>query len=204
MVGEELASPWLNISYQSYLHAVDLADLLGFGLTNPGYLALGLAGLGIWSAWRLGGRERETALFWSLVAVVFYLFALGPRLTIANQDTGIPLPYAVLQELPVFNTGRDPGRFTIVALLGVGVLVAFGMKALLRFWILDFGFWILKQGRGANPKSKFLPSNEVKGQNPNSKYGPTLLTALTVGVFLAITLSGFMAAAGDAQAVPPD
>lgn len=181
MVREALSSPWLNVSYQSAVHAIDLADLVSPGLYNPGYLAIGAAALGLWAAWRAGRREGETALFWGLVIIIFYLFALGPELSINGENTCIPMPYALLQHLPVLSSGRDPGRFDIVALLGVGVLVAFGMKASMT-WLAD----------------------RMRISSLTVRAATAMLSALVVLLFLAADLSGFMVSAGDARTVPPD
>ncbi len=126
MIREALDSPWLSVGYQATARAVDLAELLGPTLANPGYLALALAGLGLWAAWRAG--QRALAGFWALAVVLFYLMALGPVLTIGGTRTGIPLPYALMQALPVFNIGRDPGRYNTIAMLGVAVLAALGLR----------------------------------------------------------------------------
>jgi hypothetical protein len=187
MVQEALISPWLDVSYQSALHALDLGDFIGFGLFNPGYLALALAALGLWWGWRYGKQDRTlfspawTVLFWAIVALIFYLFALGPQLYINNTNTGIPLPYALLQNLPVLNTGRDPGRFVIVALLGVGILSAFGLKFLLT-------------RLQAALAARNLPSPLYR----------VLLSAALVAILLVADLAGYFVASGDAVAVPPD
>ena len=65
------------------------------------------------------------------MVIVSHLIALGPNLTINQQITNISLPYSLLENLPVLSAGRDPGRFNIVAMLGIGVLVAFGLRFML-------------------------------------------------------------------------
>ncbi|MDQ2809749.1 MAG: hypothetical protein M3Z04_22970 [Chloroflexota bacterium] len=126
-VQSALANPWLSVGYQSELHSTDLLDLLGPGPANPGYLALAAAAWGLWTARR--GPRRTMVAFWALATVAFYLMAFGPALVIGGQKTGLPLPYAALQNLPVFNIGRDPARYTLVPRLGIGLLAAFGLRA---------------------------------------------------------------------------
>jgi hypothetical protein len=179
MLRESLDSPWLSVSYQSGLHALDLLDVIGPGEGNPGYLALAVGLLGLVVAFRKRGRTRETALFWSLIASGFWLMSLGPTLTIGGQPTGIALPYAALQDLPVFRVGRDPGRFAAVAILGVSVLVAFGMRELVRLSRLATPGWPLLGGRG-------------------------MIQAAICSLFLAVVLWGPVTASGEARADPPD
>jgi hypothetical protein len=177
MVREAVASPWLSVSYQSQLHALDLFDILGMGLGNPGYLALALALFGL--VVTLRSPDRERGIFWGIVALFGYVMALGPTLTVGGQETGIPLPYSILQNLPVFSIGRDPGRFTTVAVLGVGVLAALGLRSLLHR----------------------LAARD-QGTRTNSRAG--LLRPLLVGLFLIVTLIPFASATGAAPVDPPD
>jgi hypothetical protein len=172
MIREALDSPWLSVGYQATARAVDLAELLGPTLANPGYLALALAGLGLWAAWRAG--QRALAGFWALAVVLFDLMALGPVLTIGGTRTGIPLPYALMQALPVFNIGRDPGRYNTIAMLGVAVLAALGLRFV-------FGWAATRR----------------------PALGRLVLPATLTALFLAVSLSGFVAAAGAAKADPP-
>ena len=184
MIKEGLENPWLNISYQSGTHSIDLLDLLGPGLGNPGYLALGAALLGLISTRRRAGIARETALFWSITALLFYLMALGPLLIVGGATTDIQMPYSILQNLPIFNIGRDPGRFNIIATLGVGILAAFGLSHFRLWWPRgrpDFGF------------NKF----KSKIQNLKSKI-------VIVALFLIFTLAPFFIEAGKARVDPPE
>jgi hypothetical protein len=178
MIRESIASPWLNTSYQSQLHALDLLDLLGPGLGNPGYIALALAVVGLVVGWR--GGARRAVLFWAVVGSFGAVLALGPTLTVGGQPTPLPLPYTVLQQIPVLNSGRDPGRFTTVSTLAVGVLAAVA---------LTVGFARLRAWR---PTATLAPG------------GRTALAAALSGGFLLLTLPGFFVATGAAKADPPD
>ena len=66
-----------------------------------------------------------------LSAALFFLLALGPSLRIAGYDTGLPGPFRILQELPFFKGNRYPSRFSVMLLLSVTPLVAFGAQTLL-------------------------------------------------------------------------
>lgn len=178
-VQNALANPWLSVGYQSELHATDLLDLLGPGPANPGYLALAAAGWGLWTARR--GPERTVVVFWALATLAFYLMAFGPQLTVGGQKTGLPLPYAVLQNLPVFSIGRDPARYTLVPRLGIGLLAAYGLRALFAWaQAQPWGRWV----RGGTA-------------------GRVACAAVLVA-FLALNLGGFALAAGGAAINPPE
>jgi hypothetical protein len=94
------------------------------------HLTLGLAGLALAVAGLATGRRRG-AWLWALSATLFFLLALGPSLRIAGYDTGIPGPFRILQELPFFKGNRYPSRFSVMLLISVAPLAAFGAQALL-------------------------------------------------------------------------
>ncbi len=91
-----------------------------------GYVALALALLGLWRGQRRGARRGET-WFWAASAAVFFLLTLGPNLRIAGRDTGLPLPFRVLEALPFFKGNRYPSRYGVMLLLSLAPLVAAGM-----------------------------------------------------------------------------
>ncbi len=89
-------------------------------------MALALALLGLWRGQRRGARRGET-WFWAASAAVFFLLTLGPNLRIAGRDTGLPLPFRVLEALPFFKGNRYPSRYGVMLLLSLAPLVAAGM-----------------------------------------------------------------------------
>ena len=92
-----------------------------------GYVALALAVVG---AWR--GRRRGETWFWVTSALLFFVLTLGPNLRIAGHDTGIPLPFRLLEVLPFFKGNRYPSRYSVMLLLSVAPLVAAGAYGVLR------------------------------------------------------------------------
>lgn len=66
-------------------------------------------------------RQRR---FWIAVMCVFSLISLGPILHVYGKVTGLPLPYALLQNLPVFSAVRVVARAG--ALVGLATCVLFG------------------------------------------------------------------------------
>lgn len=86
-------------------------------------VALALAALGLHA-----GRESG---FWTASVGVFILLAMGPELQIAGWRPGIPLPSALLFELPFIGIFRYPMRFIAVATISLAILAAFGVQTLL-------------------------------------------------------------------------
>jgi hypothetical protein len=72
---------------------------------------------GMWS-------DVEEARRWKVVLVVFGLWALGPFLTIAGVDAGLPLPEALARFVPLVENARMPGRAMVGVYLAVAVLMA--------------------------------------------------------------------------------
>ncbi len=76
-----------------------------------------LMGRGKWS-------DSEEARRWKVVLGVFALWALGPFLTIAGVDAGLPLPQALARFVPLVENARMPGRAMVCVYLALGVLMA--------------------------------------------------------------------------------
>jgi len=83
------------------------------------------------AVWRAGYRPRKG---WIAIALGFALLALGPFIIIGGINTHIPGPWALLRYAPGFGLARMPSRFSIVALLGVAVLLAGALAAIGARW----------------------------------------------------------------------
>jgi hypothetical protein len=90
-----------------------------------GWVLLFCAAIGVWYSWRT---------HWQLLLVgsVVWVLALGPSLRIAGIDTHLPLPYAVLQHLPVLSTARKPSHFAVVCIVLATVFAGIGVHRLLQ------------------------------------------------------------------------
>ena len=75
----------------------------------------------LWSGATPGRRATLRALF--IVGGTFLVLSLGPRLQVLEHETDIPLPYAVLMRLPLFDSAL-PGRFALVVAGVIGILLA--------------------------------------------------------------------------------
>ncbi len=93
-----------------------------------GYITLALAGLGLITRFRAGW-------FWGLVALLFLVLALGPVLhfsfdpdwTPQTAESGPPMPGKLLYYLPFGNIARVPLRYSLVTMLALGILAAYGL-----------------------------------------------------------------------------
>ena len=96
--------------------------------TSIAWVALLLAAVG------LMGHRNGQRIFWSLLALFFFLLCLGPFLRVTGEwFSQIPLPYLLIYNwVPVFRTGRDPTRFILLAMMMLSILSAFGVDSLLR------------------------------------------------------------------------
>ncbi len=92
-----------------------------------GYVVLALAAYA-------AARQWQRARFWLCAAILFALFSLGPSLHFLGRDTGIPLPFLALHEIPIVNHIRIPMRY--------GIVVAFALAMLAAIAVNDLGFRI--------------------------------------------------------------
>ena len=86
--------------------------------------------------WRRADAGRQATLrALIVVAAVFMLLSLGPRLVFFGNDSYLPMPYAALARLPLFNSAL-PLRFAL-ALVGVfGIVLALTAEQLLTSGLL--------------------------------------------------------------------
>jgi hypothetical protein len=68
--------------------------------------------------------EPPDARAWRIVAVVFFVWALGPFLTVAGVDTGLKLPAILLRFLPFVANARMPGRAMVMVYAAVAMTIA--------------------------------------------------------------------------------
>lgn len=106
-----------------------------FGLGTPNYVAetayVGiplfiLAAIGLLTLRKRGETERIT--FWSCLAILSFVFALGPETTVFGRT--VPLPFALLRLIPPFSLIREPARLFLPGLLSLTVLASFALARL--------------------------------------------------------------------------
>jgi hypothetical protein len=75
----------------------------------------------LWPRAAPGRRATLRALL--VVGAAFMLLSWGPRLQFLEHETNIPLPYALLMRLPLFDSAL-PARFALVVAGVIGILLA--------------------------------------------------------------------------------
>ena len=118
-----------------------------------GWSVIALAVLGAWPAARARAVAGGTASVFRRVlpialATVFLVLSLGSELKFRGRFTGITMPAALLQHVPIVSMARAPGRHVYVGLLGVALLAGAGLLRLpRRSWqaallaVLAFEYW---------------------------------------------------------------
>jgi hypothetical protein len=99
------------------------------GVVTPGITVL-LLGLLAW-------KKRAALLV--VAALVCFVLALGPELRLMGRPTGIPMPYRLLQMLPLLEGARAPSRFAMLGGMFLAVslgLLFHGLSRRVRMWFL--------------------------------------------------------------------
>lgn len=114
----------------SFAGDMENASMENWGMRSE--TSLGLIGLALAFA-ALLGRHRDGRIFYAVAALCFISLTLGPYLRVTGTWlTEVPMPYLFLYKyVPFFEEGRDPTRFTPLAVLMVSVLSAFAARDLL-------------------------------------------------------------------------
>jgi hypothetical protein len=81
---------------------------------------------------------------WLIVGAVFGVWALGPYLTILDQNSGLLLPQALAQIVPIVDNARIPGRAMAMTHLSLVVLIAAAIASRVgpgrsTWWLCLFG-----------------------------------------------------------------
>lgn len=109
-----------------YSRAV-LGTNLGEGMGYIGFFVSLLVIIGI-------AKNRESR-WWLMLGFSAWVLSLGSLLKVANEpirlsleayDTYITLPFALLENLPVFNLARTPARFTFTVAIAIAVIAGYG------------------------------------------------------------------------------
>ncbi len=97
-----------------------------------GWITLAVALVGVFA-------YRSKVRIWIWTSIIFGLFTLGPFLQINGEyqfdldgvDATFPLPYALLHYVPIVKANRAPNRNSVLLMLGLAVLVGYGL-----FWVM--------------------------------------------------------------------
>jgi hypothetical protein len=88
---------------------------------------LGFSSL-IFAAVALVKEKHRYVRISAVMSALFLLLSLGATLKIFDRETNIPMPYALLMNVPPFNSGRTPVRFIVMGLFFLMIVAAFGMR----------------------------------------------------------------------------
>ena len=91
---------------------------------------LGIVPIVVLLMWRGTWFDSEEARRWKIVLIVFAIWALGPFVTLAGVDLGLPLPQALARYVPLVENARMPGRAMVCVYLALGVLMALRVAGL--------------------------------------------------------------------------
>ncbi|GAB4547638.1 MAG: hypothetical protein OHK0023_09350 [Anaerolineae bacterium] len=103
------------------------------GAAYLGVVTLALVGVALIT------RQKRASL-WLVIAFGCGVFSLGPilkvngmplQVSLSGVETYLPLPWALLQELPVINISRTPGRFNLITGMMLGILASLGASVIL-------------------------------------------------------------------------
>jgi hypothetical protein len=83
------------------------------------------------AVWACGFRPRAG---WWWITGGFAALSLGPFVHVAGYNTHVPGPWALLRYVPVIGLARTPSRFTIVAALGLAVLMVGALVSIGSRW----------------------------------------------------------------------
>jgi hypothetical protein len=84
-----------------------------------GVVPLALAGYAMARRW-----SDPDVRWWTALGGVFFVWALGPHVHAAGQNTGIISPEALMRFVPIASNARMPGRAIVVVYLAIGMLAA--------------------------------------------------------------------------------
>jgi hypothetical protein len=124
---DQLRSDLLSIINPTTLQLIHPAALK-VPLDNPSeaglYLGLPLLVFLAIAFWKL--RFSQVVRCLGVMAIVAWVLSLGPRLTVAEHSTSIPLPFAVIARLPILDN-IVPSRLSLFVFLFSAPLLALGL-----------------------------------------------------------------------------
>jgi len=113
---------------------IDRIEKCGWiGVVPIALAAWTLAGSSGRISWRSDARVANPQPFaqdarrWTAIGALFFVWALGPWLRIAEVSTGLALPQNLFQYIPILGNARMPGRAMVVVMLAVAMLCAIGV-----------------------------------------------------------------------------
>jgi hypothetical protein len=112
-----------NLDYSRQVLGTNLGEGMGYIGLFVGILVI------------IGVTKQRDSRWWLMLGLIAWVLSLGPLLKILDKpvslsledyDTYITLPFAFLENLPVFNLARTPARFTFTLAIAVAVMAGYG------------------------------------------------------------------------------
>jgi len=103
---------------------------LQWGIPGASFLGYAAIALCLYTLLKL---RRVKPHFWLLAFAVFLVLAMGPNVMLFSTIyESLPLPYQLLQKLPLLNIIRIPVRFMALVMLSCGVLAGYACADIFR------------------------------------------------------------------------
>lgn len=140
---------------------------------------IGIVLLGVTVAAAIALRRQPVVRVASLGAVIMAILSLGPNLRVANHLTGIPLPWAVFDHLPLLRFAVTD-RFVVFTWLGVAVVLAAFVRAATEARLRGRLLWLVALVTGLVLLTPF-PLTTTSLPTPSIFTDPSLTKALPSG-----------------------
>lgn len=118
----------------SYYEPIRANDLLGYLWGGPPEVLIvswpTMLGYSTLFLLLLGYKGVVKQKFWLMVGGLFFILSMGTMLKVGGIDSGIPLIYKWLEELPIFSMLRKPDRNFLMIQFVVALLCAFSWKSI--------------------------------------------------------------------------
>jgi hypothetical protein len=161
-----------NLEYSRQVLGTNLGEGMGYIGLFVGILVL------------IGVAKQRDSRWWLMLGLIAWVLSLGPLLKILDKpvslsleeyDTYITLPFAFLENLPVFNLARTPARFTFTLAIALAVMAGYGAAWLWQYrrkadqtW--RYGLAILLAGLIVFEYQSFFPQPTVTAEIPQAVY----------------------------------
>lgn len=153
-----------SLAYPRRALGLNLVEGIGYVGMGAGLLAL----LGLW--------HRRAARPWLLLALIAWICSLGPLLKINDQPvtvardayrTYVALPWGFLQEMPILDISRTPGRFNLTVGLALAIMAGYGAD---KLWAARSRRWLVLLAAGLIlfEYQSFWPMPHVEARVPQA------------------------------------
>ena len=128
------ASPWWFGAWKLEVAGI---RLLSVGTPRKPFsvaLLLAIVALAMHPSIRAGWRRRSALAFYTIAAVVMWIFSLGPSPTLMGKPLVYKAPYAWLMLVPGVEGVRVPARFWVLASMCLAVAGALAVRHVVARW----------------------------------------------------------------------